>query len=195
MQFKISGGVFKGSDLHVNDINDSGWIPWKHQPFDKWLQTHQRKDFSNLHGVYIVTRRLGDEETDFIKMNNNSRELILYVGETGESKGFAGRLGKHAYRYLFHLKATAIRLYAVSNNTAKDEVNRLLLEKAKIIQLDPILNKTLIHPRSKKNQSLVDELYHDIYNNESIKKILDEIEGEDEKKVKETLNKIRNGEI
>lgn len=78
---------------------------------------------SDKHGVYVVFEN----------------DKCLYVGETKNQKGFKGRFEGHHYLREFRTNATKIILYIIDKEKHND---RVLFEKLKIKELNPILNRT-----------------------------------------------------
>lgn len=103
------------------------------------LQREECEDFESIfqglpkdkHGVYVVYD------------NTN----CIYVGETKNSKGFFGRFQNHHYLTEFRTRARRIILYVIDK---KNDNDRLLFEKLKIKELNPVLNKA-----ENKKQSLM----------------------------------------
>lgn len=62
----------------------------------------------------------------------------IYVGETRNNEGFKGRFENHHYLDEFNAKATKVVLYQMDRNLDND---RILFEKIKIKELNPILNR------------------------------------------------------
>ncbi|MGE1112983.1 hypothetical protein ACQJ0K_14610 [Priestia megaterium] len=99
----------------------------------KWDETDEEfisKLPSDKYGVYVVY----------------SDEQCIYVGETAMNGGFQNRFKKHHYLQEFLTEARRVVLYEINKELSNE---RILLEKIKIKQLNPILNRA-----EEKEQSL-----------------------------------------
>lgn len=164
-----------------------GWAIYERNPID----------FSNEKPHYMDSEwGLTVEETDFIKWVRNRWDWLpddkkgvyiiysetgepLYIGSTGNKKGFRGRLSKHHNKELFGLKAEHIKMYYIEDPTA-----RLLFERIKIHQLEPILNRDFQHSL-KVTDNYLGNLKNEILDAMSELKVL----GEQEQDIKDLLDK------
>jgi len=133
---------------------------------------------NNEEGVYIVYGKV--DRNDF-----HSKTHVLYVGESGDD--FRTRFQKHDYRALFVLFATRVVLYKFKDG---EDAERILFEKAKILDLKPLLNK----PRSPENDSILNDYRAEVYHNPEFNRILNNGFGTD-KEVLELIDNIKKGKV
>ncbi|PFR04421.1 hypothetical protein COK31_11160 [Bacillus cereus] len=126
---------------------------------------------SDKHGVYVVYR-------------NNK---CLYVGETKNKDGFKGRFQNHHYLKEFKVRATKVILYVIDKEKHND---RVLYEKLKIKELNPILNR--VEEREKSinyTLSIIDEVKQNV--KELIEIFGEGFNGESQEVEKNVVNNIR----
>ena len=99
-------------NIEVDEIIEK---EWKGDNFHSTLP-------NNKYGVYVVY----------------DNDKCLYVGETKSKNGFKGRFKDHYYLKEFRSRATKIIMYIISKEKHND---RVLFEKLKIKELNPILNR------------------------------------------------------
>ncbi|MEX3624689.1 hypothetical protein [Viridibacillus arvi] len=102
----------------------------------------QREECEDLDSIF--QRLPKDKHGVYIVYDNTN---CIYVGETKNSNGFFGRFQNHHYLTEFRTKARRIILYVIDKKYDND---RLLFEKLKIKELNPVLNK-----EENKKQSLM----------------------------------------
>ncbi|MGG4289974.1 hypothetical protein ABEW81_19440 [Priestia megaterium] len=133
---------------------------------------------NDTQGVYIVYGKCD-------RNNDKEEDKIVYVGETGDS--YRIRFQKHEYRLFFVLFATKIKLIKFSSG--RDD-ERVFYEKAKILDLEPILNK----PRTTAKNKRLDQFREAVANNSHLNTLLNFTSGTDED-VDELIKKIKKGQI
>lgn len=154
------------------DAYDSQNIRWKEEDFTFTFLPN------NEEGVYIVYGKVD-------RHAYNSPTHVLYVGESGDD--FRTRFQKHDYRALFVLFATRVVLYKFKDG---EDAERILFEKAKILDLKPLLNK----PRSSENDSTLNDYRAEVNNNPEFNRILNNGFGTDEE-VLELIDNIKKGNV
>lgn len=169
--FSITGKAIQKRSIRVDSYGIQN-ILWKEDDYTfHFLPNNER-------GVYVVYGKPDRRDSE-------SPNHVLYVGETGNN--FRTRFQNHDYRTLFVLFATKVHLYKFNNN---EDAERILFEKAKILDLEPLLNK----PRTPKNDSVLEAYKAEVYHNKEFNRILNGGFGTDDE-VAELIDKIKKGDI
>lgn len=113
---KVKGVVVKEHLILPNIVIDEVLV--KEWEEDKFVLSLPR----DKHGVYVVYEN----------------HKCLYVGETRNQQGFKKRFQGHQYLKEFNARATKVILYVIDKEKHND---RVLYEKLKIKELNPILNR------------------------------------------------------
>ncbi|MCM3390608.1 hypothetical protein M3649_21220 [Ureibacillus chungkukjangi] len=128
-EYKIEGTAISERNPYAYEYERPHYIDWELEveetDFIKWNRDNWKWLPNDKEGVYVIYKEDGTP---------------LYIGTTGNKDGFRGRLRKHNKKKYFLLEAGYIKLYYIANPTS-----RLLFERIKIHQLEPILNRDFKH--------------------------------------------------